>query len=536
MRHSLKYLSFALVIAIATLAAPGTALCETVNGDLIIIFDQSASMQEYPPRLVAKLWLQTFLNTFAHSRHVALAGFDEKVSVRLRVHSADDKELEPLKERLDKTPSAGRITDFERVFSFLLDYPEQIAIAVIVSDGIPDIYDEKFKQLSKTVRSDPRYEDLNKRYAAMRAQGVSRAERFERLDGLYEARNLELILQKIGDLKERLGRNLVFLDVSGGGGRFGEWSRLAGGKLITVSKGDGENTAERLRTAFASLQTMTSERIKENLPENHSTKIEVPQDSKAKTPRVETPKPPISYAKTPPPAPEPARSPFNVAIISAFAAIIITAAFYLYQRKRQIEDMQGEAYVGGQNDDIHQTGPQAVEEVLEEAPPSFEMLDESVYMDSVRRKYGAMAAISPEAARQYIDNAINEAREAGDEARIKVLEAERRSILFDRRISLRISVPHGVMYALWTDAKGQKKKAPIINISMSGALLDSPDFSSDKIDEIACSKPDGVFVILKSRMTRRSESQVIAMLDEFADNVLDKMKWIETLTRITDDK
>lgn len=536
MRRSLRCLSFGLAIAMATLATPEKALCEKVAGDLVIIFDQSASMQEYPPRLVARLWLQTFLNTFAHSRHMALAGFDEKVSVRLRVHSTDGKGLKSLKERLDKTPSTGRITDFERVFSFLLDYPDRIAIAVIVSDGIPDIYDERLKQLSKTVRDDPRYEDLNRRYAAMWAQGLSRAERFNRLEEPYEARNIELIAQKLGKLKEKLGGKLVFLDVSGGGGRFADWSRLAGGKLIAVSKGDENNTSERLRAAFAELQTMTSERIKEKLPENHSEKIEVPQAPKTKETHVEAPKPPVSHDNAPPAAPEPARPSFNATLILAFAAIIIAAASYLYRRRRQMKKTPGTADAGGENDDISQSAPQTIDEVAEEAPPSFEMFDESVYIDSVRRKYGAMVAISPESARQYIDNAINEAREAGDEARIKVLEAERRSILFDRRVSLRVPVPRGAMYALWTDAKGQKKKAPIINISMHSALLDAPDFSGDKIDEIVCSKPEGVFVILRSRMTRRSESQVIATLDEFADNILDKMKWIETLTRINDDK
>jgi hypothetical protein len=524
-------------MAIATLAAPRTAFCEPVKGDLVILFDQSASMQEYPPRLIAKLWLQTFLNTFGHSRHVAITGFDEKAHILLRVHSADSKGLKSAKETLDKTPSTGRVTDFERAFSFLLDYPDEIALVVIVSDGIPDIYDEKFKQLSKTVRSDPRYADLNKRYTTMWAQGLSRSERFERLNKLYEERNLELIRLSMARLKKKFDGRLVFLDVAGKAGHFNEWSTLAGGKLITVSGSDGKKTADRLRAALATLQSMTSEQINEKLPEDHSERIEVPRQPDAtKAVQTVTPKVPASPAPAPPLERKSAPAPFSRGVILIISVMMMVAAAVLYRRIRTNEDISKETYSGAGNDDIPETGPQAVEDVPEDIAPSFAMLDESVYIDSVRRKYGAMAAMSPEAARQYIDSAINEAREAGDEARIKLLEAERRRILFDRRISLRVAVPHGAMHAWWTDGKGQKRKTPVINISMYGALLDAPDFASEKIDEIVCAKPEGRFIILNCRISRRSESLIVVTLDEFEDNVPGKMKWIETLTRITGDK
>lgn len=103
---------------------------------------------------------------------------------------------------------------------------------------------------------------------------------------------------------------------------------------------------------------------------------------------------------------------------------------------------------------------------------------------------------------------------------------------FKRRVALRIPVPPGAMDILWEGGDGQIHRAPAVNLSLHAALFEAPGFDAVKIDTIERHGFQKVLRVKRCRIKRKKGNMVLAILDEFMDNVDDRMEWIEILTRI----
>ncbi len=288
---------------------PSSAADESV-GDVIILFDQSASMKDYDPKLISKVWMLTFIKTFERPYNVFLVGFDDKLHKHAKVNMGNKKDVDALRDKIKKIETHGLTTDMEAPLRYLLERNDinPVAFAVIISDGEPEIWDEKRWYLSKKIRSDLRYEDLNKQYRSLKAQGFTKKQLYNRLQNLYHAKNLKVINERLGELSEKVGRKLVFLDISGDFKFFKNWAKAANAQHILANALGEENPVETLRSAILALQKKASDILSEQLPIDHEERMEpIPEPKAIEKPAPVTLPPPQIHEK--PSSPTTKKSP-----------------------------------------------------------------------------------------------------------------------------------------------------------------------------------------------------------------------------------
>ncbi|HJP17967.1 MAG TPA: vWA domain-containing protein [Nitrospinota bacterium] len=267
---------FCTVFTFFLLCLIPTSSAEENVGDIIILFDQSASMKEYDPKSISKAWLITFMKTFNKPYNVLLVGFDERIHQHTKVSMKNKKDFQTLRDKIKRIEAHGLTTDMEAPFRYLLERDENhpIAFVVIVSDGEQEIWDEKRWYLSKRIRTDNRYEELNKQYRSLKAQGVTFKEIYNQLKTLYHARNLNLINERLAKLKEKIGRKLVFLDISGDFKFFEKWAEAMDAQYILANARGKEDPVEALRSAIIVLQERASDVLQEQLPSDYKERVE----------------------------------------------------------------------------------------------------------------------------------------------------------------------------------------------------------------------------------------------------------------------
>ncbi|WP_156612393.1 vWA domain-containing protein, partial [Paramagnetospirillum marisnigri] len=184
--------------------------------DIMILFDQSGSVGKHDPKLASKAWLLTFLKTFDNPYKIEVVGFDEALYRHLAVERDTATDIKALNQAIDEIEMAGKATDLEMPFRYLLNFAKpSTKLAIIISDGEPEIWDAKLGYLSKEVQADTRYDDLNRQYQQMKDAGVSKRKRFEKLGALYHARNIELIEGQLPGIAKLIGDRLIIWDLSG---------------------------------------------------------------------------------------------------------------------------------------------------------------------------------------------------------------------------------------------------------------------------------------------------------------------------------
>ena len=204
------------------------------QGDVLILLDQSNSMHLYNPGFSINAWLVDFYKTVPESGDVVLVGFDERVHAPITITPQEVKSTELLQAKLETVKLAGRVTDFEQPLQYLLNYKGDIAMAVLITDGEPDIWDSHLHFLSRSVLNDARYGALNDRYKAMASQGVSQEERYRKLSGLYGQKNIGFIEERLADIRSKLGSRLIFIDVYGKFNFLTRWADLASARLVVA--------------------------------------------------------------------------------------------------------------------------------------------------------------------------------------------------------------------------------------------------------------------------------------------------------------
>ncbi|MBW1765008.1 MAG: hypothetical protein JRJ23_09780, partial [Deltaproteobacteria bacterium] len=219
------------------LLSSGQVVCAGNDVDeIVIFFDQSASINDYDPKMVSRKWLTDFITTFNNTCKVTLFGFDDRLHKHGHVTIHTKKDVEILLEKISLIESHGLTTNFEIPFQHLLtlDNRESLKVAVITSDWEPEIWDEKQWYLSKSVRDDQRYEDLTRQYHLMKSQGESPEQIYKKLHALYQARNLELIEERLALVKESIGEKLFLLDIYGELEYFARWADLLDSDSISI--------------------------------------------------------------------------------------------------------------------------------------------------------------------------------------------------------------------------------------------------------------------------------------------------------------
>ena len=239
----------------------------------IVLFDQSGSMKKCDPELRSKALIVEFIRSLKKPHRIVLAGFNEEIHEYITLVTATETDVEALAGEIQRIDARSLCTDLETPFRYLLEREsnEDVKFVFIISDGEPDIWDGKLRYFSKRVKSDPRYEDLNRQYHMLKASGLSPDELFERLKHLYDERNLELIEEQVFRLKDGLGDRIILWDLSGESGYFRTWAEECGGLYLPMKAEEGVTTVDRLINVTLSVPGRSNSIVREPLPEDHET-------------------------------------------------------------------------------------------------------------------------------------------------------------------------------------------------------------------------------------------------------------------------
>ncbi|MEI8347657.1 MAG: hypothetical protein WCG27_09320, partial [Pseudomonadota bacterium] len=103
-------------------------------------------MNLYNTRFAARAYLVTFVNSFERSHRIVLAGFDEITRVYSDRVVAHEASTDSLLNELDRVPF-GYVTDLEKPFQHLQEQvdPQVIQLAILITDGLPEIWDPKLQ-------------------------------------------------------------------------------------------------------------------------------------------------------------------------------------------------------------------------------------------------------------------------------------------------------------------------------------------------------------------------------------------------------
>ncbi|MBF0391890.1 MAG: VWA domain-containing protein [Alphaproteobacteria bacterium] len=485
--------------------------------DIMILFDQSGSVGKHDPKLASKAWLLTFLETFDNPYKIEIVGFDEALYRHLAVERDTATDIKALNQAIDEIEMAGKATDLEMPFRYLLNFAKtSTKLAIIISDGEPEIWDAKLGYLSKEVQADPRYDDLNRQYRQMKDAGVSKRTRFEKLGALYHARNVELIESQLPGIANLIGDRLIIWDLSGTSYYLKTWAKAAGAQYLPMRVAAQESPVEQLQKAMTALQRQSSAIVNEALPDDHEHRAAVAltaipeiaakvQDHEhqaavaltaipeiaAKVQPEEMPAPPVE-PKAPEPAPlQPvAPPPSRDGQPSSWLIVLVllggAAGAYAFFRRRAPVSSSAKA------------GP----------------------------------AIPLDLASQYIDAKVKNALDDAEKLRRKLLVNESGAVNVERRFSLRVSVPPGAMEVQWIGEDGDKRETPAIDISMHGVKFETYGAGIASVTAIICPKMEAVLAVKKFEEIRRDGSRAVALLIEFDNNLDDWMRWVEIITRI----
>lgn len=153
-------------------------------------------------------------------------------------------------------------------------------------------------------------------------------------------------------------------------------------------------------------------------------------------------------------------------------------------------------------------------------------------IEDVQERLVDIVSASIKEASDYIDDKIN--RAMGDTEKLwdKLVEEESKTLKFDRRFLIRMPVPPGTMEVHWTNEDGTKMRGQAVNISMDAVLFEAQGLKAESIDRIVCPRLKEAFNIKRSSIHREDADRVVALLEEFEDNVDDSMRWVEILSSV----
>jgi len=502
------------------------SLSASERGDVVILFDQSQSMNSYNSRFISELVILTFINTFELTNHIVLVGFSENVLEHIRIDTAQLPDRNVLRKQIEEIKLTGKVTDYDPPLVYLENYKNDIALTIIVTDGLSDIWDKKLKYLSHSILADSRYDDLNQQYQRLKDNGVGDNLLYEKLSPAYEERNIQLINDALKRLKNKHSEQTIFLDISGKEQFLKHWTSQIEAGLVTlnVSSNDPAAIEKELHIVLAELQQRASTLLNEVLPENSDSKIEVSLESEPaeKIEEVET------ILET-----------IEAEIISEKKeAEIITETI---EPELIIETEEPELIIETEEPEliIETEEPELIIETIEakiipEQDLSTSIIEKPASESASYLKWLLLALffLFLFLLIFYRKNRKPQIENLETEPILVPSEEEKPKYNFNRRIELRIDVPMGIMDVIWHNKDGKEESASVINISMHGLLFEKEGVMQDSIEMVRLNQPHDLLQIKTSNISKRANNRFYVSLDEFQDPFETRMRWIEILTRI----
>jgi hypothetical protein len=479
-------------------------------GKIVILFDESASMNKHNVAAAAKLWIETFIRSFTKPYQISLAGFSETALIHAEASIADPAQVVAMLKKVERLQARAVVSDLEKPFAYLAQNKDAITLAILITGGGGEIWDDKSGYLSRTIRYDDRYANLNAIYRRMRDVGASRKERRHKLSKKYVERNQELIGQWLSVIKDSPTLQLIALDVSGSNAHIKSWARQVGGGLVVADmKSHDPQAAARL--AFSTLQEKAAAAIDEPLPTEAAEKKErgsPPSPTPVPSP---TPAPAPAVAPTPLPAPSQTdasikastpgqKSPRWELLTAIVAGLLVCAVFFI---KRKCKPAQADTPA-----EVPPNGPVMIEKTEDKLPE----------------------------APRHIGAEIEKTEEASVAGSPRDLMAHLWHGAFDRRSSIRILAQPGTIDVVWRGADGGEHRGAVSGISWRTVMFGATNHRDETIVAVLHHPTGHRFGIQSYRIEERDNGQKIVMIEKFADTITDRMNWIELLTRLDSDQ
>ncbi len=481
----IRYRTWTKMGLLMTSAMIWATISYAATPEILILFDQSGSMQRYNTRELSMMWISSVIRNFDAPNKITLVGFDYEPHTHLSTVIHDEAALSPLSSTLNNIQLSGMATDLEIPLRYIQQKSDEksVKMVLLITDGEPDVWDKDTGFLSPRILTDQRYADLNEQYHALKATQISEEGLYQRLSEPYRQRNLELTEKALLNLQNKIGNKLVIWDISGKSERLKQWADSLKGHhmpLDTESQEPLEDSMEEvLEATLDTTKTLMEEPEQTLEPESAET-----TNSLATTPAtgIIPPQPPAAE-------PEPNSDWFRNYVYLFILFIVVTSILLLMLFRRKSV------------------------EVLEKEET---LLDRDEILD-------------------YIEQRIKSAKEDTEEFVSEVFEKATEGLGDNKRLSLRVPLPPGTVIVHWTDRDGASQSASAVDISMHGILIDTPRCDTGAIDSVEVPKKQLSLGVARSLIKRRDSEKFVITLLEFEREVEDKMAWIELQTRINEE-
>ncbi len=116
-----------------------------------------------------------------------------------------------------------------------------------------------------------------------------------------------------------------------------------------------------------------------------------------------------------------------------------------------------------------------------------------------------------------------------------MVERTARGDTAERRFSVRVAAAPGAVEVHWKNSDGSKGVGRGLDISMNGVLFEADGFGAGSIEKIVFPRQKRQVGVKKADVQRRDGGKAAAVLHGFANNIDDRIAWIELLTRVKED-
>ncbi|MBF0207862.1 MAG: hypothetical protein HQK53_13340 [Oligoflexia bacterium] len=485
--------------------------------EVIVLFDQSGSINIYDSKLASKAWQLSLLKDNSNPYRIILAGFDDKIHIYIDIFN--DKLLPErtklLPQKLQNSNAKGYTTDFERPFKYLLENKNiaNIDFVLIISDGIPDIFDKKLGFLSWRIREDRRYQDLLSQYYFLKAQGKSAHEIYKKMGDHFFKRNIDFIEKRLPPLKDTLGKKIIIWDISAQSAYLKRWAMLAGAQYLSIKITNYTSALPQLMKAVGIIEHKENNDIGDNDKKEKndfkykqllnevvvsvvSKKIENKNKNEVLPERVTIVKK-ITHIdkdndKESFPLPPKKVSSVKWVLWSLFFLGVVLLIFFVGIKKRVLF-----------NGNINWKKKLILKLFL---------LLKYVAKLLLRKRFRSILDEAYKIRNRLINiGAIPSA---------------------SKKFELRIKVPKGFLEIYWLNHEGNEEVAHALDISMHGVKFENKNFDAYSILRIQCPNMDLDWKVTRSKIVIKNDTEVVMLLEKFENNTKSWMNWVELLTRV----
>ncbi|MBF0279948.1 MAG: SH3 domain-containing protein [SAR324 cluster bacterium] len=253
--------------------------------ELLILFDQSGSMRRHISEQSFKIWISSIGRFFEFPFKISLVGFDYELHRLSTNIIRSENDLSSFSETLQQIDLNGLATDLEVPLRAINQRGDEdlLKAVLIVTDGEPEVWDQKTGFINPYLFLDDRYGDLSSRYQHLKEFGLSPQDLYESLGTGFQQRNLKIIEGLLPLLSGKARKKIIIWDTSADSDILERWAELIDAVYIPLKI---SNTGSSVNESWDRLKNSLTVHIPEKAKSQEATLAEL---ETKKSDAVETP-------------------------------------------------------------------------------------------------------------------------------------------------------------------------------------------------------------------------------------------------------